>query len=474
MKASLLFLLLVLLVSLPVSALGGTCGPPDYNCSRSDFAIVQMPQSLPSVGNLSGANTIVTDPDFGSRILRVTDANTNPAATFKNRTFVTAASGSADENLWNTDSSLFIVQDSGANTYPFSFNSSTLHATRMYVASFPATNGLVLPTSGIWSRVSPNILYTSHETVINKYDFSDQTNPPSLQPVYDFTSSPNCLPAGFTVTWSARGGVNGDDSVFGMAYSNSGGQGTGIYVVAYKVGSGCSVLNTQTGQVNGDWGTKGIINIPDRWTIHNAKLSKDGEWMILVAANCRSGSCSRGPYFWQVGTTNVSSCGQAGFCGGHWTEGYTHWVNNDNSPLGNEILRSFAEATSVRNIPNRIPPDITVPFDQHQSWNNVDPSDSMPFFATTWSNTRPFPAAWYNEIIGIAADGSRIWRFAHTFITTRSQVFSTQYAIGSVSQDGRFFIFSSDWMGNLGSESGATTCEVGRNCRGDVFVVELE
>jgi len=426
------------------------------------------------VGNLLGANTIVTDPDFGNRIVRITDANTNPDPTFKNRTYVTTSSGSADDNLWNVDSTLFLVQDTGAKAYPFTFNPSTLKAARMYVSSSPATNGLQLADSGNWSRVSPNLLYTYSGTAINKYDFSDRTNPPSPQPVYDFTSSRNCFPAGFTATWSTKGGVSDDDTVFGMAYSNTGDQGTGVYVAAYKTGSGCSVLNTQTGQVGGDWGSKGTINIPDRWTIHNVKLSKDGNWMVIVATKCLSSTCVVNPYFWQIGTTNVTSCADGGACSGHWTEGYSHWVNNNNSPMSNQVMRSFAHSTSVSFLTNSFPPGITNPFDQHQSWNNVDPADSVPFLSSTWSSTSPFPAPWYNEIIAIAADGSgKTWRFAHSFITTRSQRFSTQYAIGTVSQDGKFFVFSSDWMGKLGSESGAATCTVGSNCRGDVFVVEL-
>ena len=141
--------------------------------------IVQVPSIPPNVGNLSGANTIVTDPDFGNRIVRITDANTNPEATFKNRTFVTARSGSADDNLWNVDSTLLIVEDTGSNAYPFSFNPSTMQAARMYVSSFPTTNGLRLSDSGTWSRVSPNVLYTYSGTAISKYDFTDRTNPPS-------------------------------------------------------------------------------------------------------------------------------------------------------------------------------------------------------------------------------------------------------------------------------------------------------
>jgi hypothetical protein len=456
-----------------ISTSSTTCGPPAY-CSRTDQEIAQLPSTPPSVGTLSGANTIVTDPQFSNQIVRITDANSNPEKRFKNRTYVTSGSGSADDNLWNIDSTLFVVQDTGENTFPFTFDPNSLQAARLYVSSFPETNGLMLTEGGIWSRVNSNILYTVGGTVISKYDFTDRTNPPAQQPVYDFKSSPNCLPAGFKQTWSTRGGVSGDDTVFAMAYSNTGDQGSGIYAVVYKVGSGCSVLNTLTGEVTGDWGTSGKIDVPDRWTIHNVKLSKDGNWLVVAPTDCLSYNCSKGPYFWQVGTVNVNSCGNGGSCSGHWTEGYSHWVNCDNSPMSNQVIRSFQQASSVRNLTYDFPAGITAPFDQHQSWNNADPADSLPFLSSTWSSTSPFPAPWYNEIIAVAADGSsKTWRFAHTFITARSQRFSTKYAIGSVSQDGRFFIFSSDWMGTLGSESGTSTCTVGTNCRGDVFVVQL-
>ena len=461
--------------SLPVSGTQGSCGPPTYNCSRTDLSTVQLPQTPPSVGNLIGANTIVVDPDFHNRIVRITDARTNPNPIFVNRTFVSSSSGSADDNLWNLDSTLFLVMDTGSNGYPFSFNPSTMQASRMYVSNFPSTNGLMVPSSGIWSRVDPTLLYTFSGTSISKYNFSDRTKPPTAEPVFKFTSSTNCLPSQFTSTWSSNGGVSADDKTFGAAFSNSGNQGTGTYAVAYRVGSGCTMLNTQTGQVSGDWGVKGTINIPDRWTIHNVKLAKDGNWLIIVPTNCTAAPCSAGPYYWQIGTTNVTSCGQGGLCSGHWTEGYSHWVNCNNSPMANQVIRSFAVAASARSVGNDLPSGIVGPLDQHQSWNNVDPMDSVPFFSSTWSNRKPFPAPWYNEIIAVAADGSgKTWRFAHTFITGNSQIFSTQYAIGTVSQDGRFFIFSSDWMGRLGSESGTASCAIGTNCRGDVFVVELK
>lgn len=462
-------------LTLDVSA-NANCGPPSYNCSRTDLDIVQVPARVPDVGKTVGANRIVTDPNFGNPIVRITDWNTDPTLPSANRSYVSATSGSADENLWNVDSTLFILQSVSAWTYPFTFNSRTMQAARMYTSTSSSTNGFRLVGGGIWSRVNPNLLYTVSGSVISKYDFTDRATPPTPQSVYDFAGSHACLPAHFSVTWISKGGGSADDTVFGVAFSDSGDQGTGIYALAYKVGSGCTVLNTRTGQVGGEWGSRGAIDIQDRWTVHNVKLSRDGKWLVIVPQNCTSAICSHGPYFWQIGTTNVNSCedgkssGQK--CAGHWTEGYTHWVNNYDN--GKQASRPFSEPTAIDELSTLMPTGIKAPLDEHSSWNNADPADSLPFFLTYWSPTTPFPAAWYNEITGVAPDGSgKVWRFAHNFITAKSQYFGAEYGIGSVSQDGKFFIFSSDWMGTLGSESGEAKCTIGANCRGDVFVLGL-
>src|SRR2546423_5270321 len=234
---------------------GTNCGPPTYNCSRTDNAVVQIPSQIPNVGNLLGANTVVTDPDFGSRVVRVTDWNTDPAASLANRSYVSATSGSADENLWNTDSTMLILQTMGTTVFPFTFDPLSMQAHRMYVSSNPSHGGLMIAGAGMWSRVSANLLYATGDTdpTISKYDFSDRTNPPSAQLVYDFRTSPNCLPAGFTQTWKTKGGESAGDEVFGMGFSNAGSQGRGVYAAAYKAGSGCTLLNTHTRQAWGAW-----------------------------------------------------------------------------------------------------------------------------------------------------------------------------------------------------------------------------
>lgn len=459
-----------------------TGGPPSYPCSRTDLTTVQLPATIPNVGDLVGANTIVTDPDFKNDIVRVTEAQTNPSK--PNESYFTTNSGSGDQNLWNSNSTLFTLTDNGGEMYVFSFDTAAKQASRLYVSNFPSENGFTLQSeSGWWSRTQTNLLFFSLATgnpAIKSIDFTNRTTPPAKTTVYDFiTSSPNCLGASFqnAVTWSSDLAVSADDQVFGIAYSTTGGQGTGVTAAVYKVGSGCRWYNTQTGQIGGDGVTTGTIGIPDRYSIHNIRLSRDGNWMVISITTCFN-TCGPGVYFWQVGTTNVVHC--SNFCDGHFTEGYTHWLNNStHQSQAQESIRPFSAPGSFTDlIPlTSIPSGLAAPLDTHQSWNNnTDTSDSsIPFFQTTYSPSTPFPAAWYNEILGVAANGSgTTWRFAHSFITTKSQFFDAQYGIGSVSQDGKFFIFTSDWQGTLGSSSGAGTCTIGKDCRADVFIVELK
>ena len=454
------------------NVVNNSCGPPTYSCARTDLNPAPTPSKVPDAGNLLGMNRITTDPDFNSRIVRITDASLNTG--IRNLTFEAGFGGSADANVWNTDSSLLYVQDVYGWMYPLSFDASAMQVSRLYAQSFPQWGGMRISAGGSWSRSDPNVLY-SFETrtpSISRYDFTDRSSPPQPSSLVDFSSAANCLPLGFKPIWRGIGGVSRGDTVFVAAYSNTGTQGSGVYVAAYKIGSGCTVYNTQTGSVSGNWGSTGIVNTPDRYTIHNVKISKDGNWVVIVGTTCFSTNCD-GPYFWQIGTTNVVTCQQG--CSGHWTEGNLTWVNNNGSPkIGQYQKRPFSNASLMQTVITNLPSTLQIPFDQHPSWNNADDNDSNPFLTSTYKSTTSTWAPWYNEILAISPSAGTVSRFAHTFATVASHRFSTKYAIGSVSQDGRFFVFSSDWMGTLGSESGSTTCTVGTDCRGDAFVVELK
>jgi len=464
---------------LAVSNTTAGCGPPKYNCSRTDLLAAKILGVPPNMGNLIGVGTVVADPSFGNQVTRITDAHTDPA--ILNRTYMAGQGGSADVNIWNTDSTLLFVQDSGGWMFPMTFDPASLKAGRLYASNFPTNGGLKLRATGAWSFNDPNVLYTVEPltATLNKYDFTDRVNPPTPTQLFDFRSGSHCLPAGFTVTWSDVGGVSSDDTVFALAFSDKGSQGSGVYVAAYKAGKGCTLYNTQTGQVTGDWGAQGEVTVPARFSIHNVKLSKDGNWLVIVNTTCFSGNCD-GPFFWQVGTTTVNACARNG-CSGHWTEGQTTWVNGDGMPVGGGVYetgqykaRNFSTPADPRALVSQFPAGLQSPFDMLASWNNADSADTYPVFSSTWSPITSPWLPWHNEILAISPVDGTVWRFAHTYTTTSSQRFSTKYAIGAISQDGRFFAFSSDWMGTLGSESGSSSCTVGTNCRGDVFVVALQ
>jgi hypothetical protein len=458
------------------------CGPPSY-CSRTDLSPLQLPSLIPNVGNLAGANRVVEDPNFNSRIVRVTDANTDPL--HRNYTFIASASGSAEENLWNTDSTLFISYNTGAGVYPFTFDRTTMRAARLYASEFPSTEGMSMSSLGQWSRVNSQVLYVMNGTQLQKYDVSNRKSPPSSELVYDYKSSPNCLGHDFPSNpWFTLGGVAAGDSAFAMGFSKSGSQDSpgANFVVVYTVGKGCRVYNTASGQVSGDWGPTGAVNIPGRVHIHNAKLSKDGNWVYITWNNCANSSCPDAqPLFWNVPTQKVyliGTCPSHSPCPAHQAAGYTHFFFEDGNAAPNFDLVPFSNLNSPTLLNPNQPPDFSSPWDQHPSWNNVSNSDDTPVCTSSFippGAPAKFAFAWQDEVLCIATDGSgKVWRFAHTFNSDRSQRFSTSEAIGTVSQDGRFFIFSSDWMGTLGSESGSPTCTIGTDCRGDVFIVELK
>jgi len=109
------------------------------------------------------------------------------------------------------------------------------------------------------------------------------------------------------------------------------------------------------------------------------------------------------------------------------------------------------------------------------SWNYINAQDETPACFSTYSPHQPVgPGAplltngdpWENEIDCVETDGKAptIWRFAHTDSTGRSFGSTTR---GNLSQEGRFFMFTSDWEHELGPSPDPSHFRI------DVFIVEL-
>ncbi|MBI3478688.1 MAG: hypothetical protein HY010_23415 [Acidobacteria bacterium] len=394
----------------------------------------------------SRANVIVVDPNFGSQIVRMTDRTT-----FQNRSLQTADSGTP--NLWNKDSTMLVVRDTNATSLVMSFDPATMKSRLRTDWQYAFET-----RSLSFSHLDPQILFlltSAHsdgpKTILQRVDFRQQ----KISEVYDFA---NCLPPSVQINWSGTLSVNNDDTVFTAALSDNG-QDLGIYAGTYTIGQGCRVLNTKTGEVTGDWGPSGKISVPDRFGLHAMSASAGGDVAILSSGKCWT-ACADGPYFWNIPTLNV----KAGVDLGHSAKGYLQLITAEH--FGQWRAQPYDDPTDNRTvIPARMLPS-NVRGDKHASWNNVDPNDLNPFFST---NSRPWPpeAPWEDEVIGVDPVSGIVYRFSSTYNSGRSRYFIGKYAVGVVSQDGKFLAFTSDALKTLGLDA------KGRH-RVDVFVVRLE
>jgi hypothetical protein len=268
-------------------------------------------------------------------------------------------------------------------------------------------------------------------------------------------------------------------------------QGSGMDVVAYKVGSGCVHLNTGTGVITGDFGTTGTASTSDRFYIHGVRITPDGTYAVISTAQCVPGySCTTNlGYIWTLGTTTVvPMCASPNDCGGHAVDGFNHIANNGASfpQLDTRFYGDSVPAT--RTIPGSTWPltncGTSSGIDTHLSWQDVDPLDSYPILvsSTASGSAAQAPGSYncplVNEVFAIDPTNGTIYRFAHTLITGLSWNYVAQNGIGQMSDDGQYFMFGSDWNGTLGRyDLGSGSCvnsPAGPGaCRGDVFMVNL-
>lgn len=235
------------------------------------------------------------------------------------------------------------------------------------------------------------------------------------------------------------------------------------------------------------------------FNVHNARISRDGNVIKITPAGANT------LFFWFPQTATVTACsaggeGQAGvssFCGGHTVLGYSHLINNGGP--GSTFSLLYRPLGNLNDFKRLVPAEDSVPLgmDTHWSWNNDNSEDTAPVCgafsgraAGTLGDGTRNPAtnplmsvrqAWDREIVCVATSGTpKVWRFAHHHSTgacnANSKVDSCfgSIAIGNVSQDGKFYLFSSDWDWSLGSEPKNPGCPTSGRCRADVFIVELK
>jgi hypothetical protein len=426
------------------------CGPPEY-CARSDRRVAPYPEKPPAIGP---AGSIINDPTFGSRILRVTDGRSDSRQ--PGRPLLTPSS--AEQNSWNKNSTMFYVTTLGGWFQLYDFDPVTMTAR-------PAPTPNLAWAEPQFSFRQTNILYgmSRMDPVFRQYDTSSGR-------VTEIHAPSKCVKlgardSGYAVTVSA------DDGRFMTVLGPQQDKNYMIYI--YDRAQGCRWYNTETGEIGGQWGPKGTISASDRFLLHNARMAKSGKFVYMVRGG---GSPAPGHRWviWEIDSMNVSVCPQG--CSGHHALGYSHIAGGSGviHPM-NIWLRPPDHLENFTPIISGLEPDKGLWFDSHYSWNNVDANDSAPICFSTYQPTNPdtpgtaplVSGPWENEIDCAETDGkaSRVWRFAHTYSTARNGFWSTPR--GNVSQDGRFFMFTSDWEDQLGKMPNSD------KYRTDVFIVEL-
>lgn len=407
-------------------------------------------------------NTPFTDPDFGSLMVRATDPTTNfklPGTFLRNE-----ASGQLNE--WSADGGKFYVMGKGGQVLVFGFDPATMAISSLPTAT-PGRALLVPLRAATFSSVDADLIYGTtgaHPLTLSSYRFSTG----KVSSIIDTTTCATqpALVSGTGVS-SDTISVSGDDSRIAV---DEGGSSAGkeMFLVVYDVNLGCRWYNTQTGQVGGQWGAVGTATAAG-YLINHAYISKSGNYVRILGSN--------GWYIWDLATLNVSSCllGQPvssqTYCGGYGVAGFNSLVNQPAVLDGMQIVkRPLSDITQITELVEPLTPH-NWGLDLHFTWANVDTNDTAPVCASSYiydgedTITQPYEG----EIFCIETDGvaSTIWRFAHNHAPWNPKFFNTQ-PLGNVSKDGRFFLFTSTWDLQLGTDPNGVTPH------SDVWIVKLD
>ncbi len=447
---------LVIVFVICAGAMFAQSSNPYPNAVTDRLVHLETPMAPPPV------NVVFNDPDFGSPMVRATDETTNfvhPGTYLR-----TAASGEANE--WSEDARKFYVVGHGDVELAFGFNPST-----MAISSLPGATpgrGLHLPlrAGSAFSFVDPDFIYGTtnlNPLTITGYRFSTATS----APVVDTTTcgaQPPLIP-GKNVVSDDDITLSADDNR--IVISEGGPQsGKHPFVIVYDKKRGCRWYNTQTGQIGGQWGATGSASVQTSYLIRHTSISGSGRY-VRIQVNYF------GFYIWDLATLTVVPCPESAgnFCAGYGTMGYNSYVNAAGKvDQMNILLRPLGNLSNYRQLVYPLVPPYHFGQAKHFVWTNGYHDDTLPVCGSTYNyeGDTVIDAPFDGEIWCIETDGlaSTVWRFAHNRAVWVAPFFNTQ-PLGNMSPDGRNFLFTSGWDGQLGNDSSGTP-------RSDVWIVRLD
>jgi len=233
------------------------------------------------------------------------------------------------------------------------------------------------------------------------------------------------------------------------------------------------------------------------FTMHNIRLDKSGTWAKITVSAGDAGVPML--MLWNVATNTVVPAGEAaettpvGVVGGVYNHQVTGWGTLYASTDSSADFVEYVIESPAANMNASMVHMVDYPYyytgsamDSYLSYNNGGSGNSQPIIGSTEPINQfgPMATPLVNEIIGIPrnrSSGNKVYRFCHDWSSGDSPNFWAA-ARGNVSQDGKWFAFTSDMQVNnqgygVGSSAGAQTCTTANgntNCRTDVYICQLQ
>ena len=412
-------------------------------------------KQIPHAPALGPVNSIIRDPTFGSRILRVTDAHSHGGDSL-----IPEYAGFF--RTWNANSTALKLHGSHGTSFWLEFHASSFSVGDG--SARPTLHPLSFDVKWEWSAVDPDIMYFINGNELAKYNKTTH--------VVTHLGGPG-VRLGYHVV------VLGADAwICAAAGSGSQNSYTQIYCLNPHNPSQHKLIDVLHKTINGSaqhdphWPTSAAGQTIG---IHQMYGSATGAWLEVGFVHHSWGA--NGESVLNLSTNTWSLMTKANmYSSGHSSIG-GKFVNGSGSIngmySGGACLRdpsNLMDATRYTFIMQ--PPSTATGWHdgEHSSWFNASTNPHAPVLFSRYNiSTPPRPVPWYGEIIAAATDGSnRVWRFAHNH--NGGLVNWVGQSFAQISNDGRWALFSSPWDGKLGSAAG----DFGYPTRLDTFIVELK
>jgi hypothetical protein len=466
----------------PTGAQSGAA-TPSSSANLYNAVVDRLPRAKPALPALGASGTAVTDPVFGSRIYRVTDASTRPGAL--NRSF--RSPSSPHQNAWSAAGTYFYVTSGDGTIIPFKFDASNGTAQRLQ-PSTSGDGGLVLRfyIEPEFSHVSDSLIYGSVSgqpgatlRTIDQYDFSTGA--------YSRLLDLDTLVPSLTGTYIGGLAASAGSVERIMTFFGGAAQDQHHYVVVFNKSNPAirQLLDTTANTLNGV-----PLPFPLSISLHHAAMDRSGRYVMLYSTWVDQSSARKAAqsYLWDTQTNAITELNTAALPYGHDAFGYGVSVNQDccvatSWDAAQWQLRTLSNPLVTRDLITNVLLPKEIYLADHTTWNNAREDRMMPVISGLMrspASTTPW-RAWDDEIVAIQTDAPAgvdaiVWRFAHH----RSDVHSDTDPMGvsfwyeprpNVSADGNWVMFTSNWEKTLGTDP---TADSATRARQDVFIVKLQ